>query len=556
MLTHPLQIAEYVFIAGSVIGLVMAVVTGKFTYAAVPLSVYLLLNLVNRLRFEQRIRRRITGAINQLHRQFLDESHSLYEQQLRQAIAQAIVSLKAQLPQYLSQLDISDGESSNLNIIQLKGQLTTLEQSLSSVVQYLNSSSLPARVEHLENAIASVTAEITQLHRQPPNTWENRIDELERRLQAYQPQQTTRRNRASKGSEVSFLERGHDASSTLPTSPADEPKNLPPAVSESSLFPISQEPVPVTAQNLPSSPPTWNHLHTLTGHTDWVRALAISPDGKILASGSLDKTIKLWKLPSGRLIDTLSRHSKGVLCIAISPDGQLLASGSFDETIKLWELNTGRLVQTLTGHTASVRSLAITSDGEILVSGSFDETIKLWDLYRRECLSTVAENAGAVSAIALTPDGQTLASGGIDGIITLRQLYTSQVGSQPPATLTLTGNLSSIGTLAISPDSETLAAGCTDGDVKLWQLSNGELLGVLAGHTGPVLSAVFSSDAQILSSGSADGTIRIWDLRTGEQLSVLTKDSASSVMSVAISPNGQLIAGGGADNTVNIWQRH
>lgn len=186
MLNQRLQIAEYIFIAGSVVGWVVALVSGQLIYAAVPVSVSLLLNLINRFRIEQRMRRRLGGTIAQLHRQLLEESRSLQEQQLNEAIS----SLQDKLPEYLSQIESSDSEPSHLNVAQLKAQLGSLEESLSSIVQYLNSSSLPTRVERLEKAITSVTTDITQIRHQQTDARKSRLDQSERRLQANQPEDT------------------------------------------------------------------------------------------------------------------------------------------------------------------------------------------------------------------------------------------------------------------------------------------------------------------------------------------------------------------------------
>jgi WD40 repeat protein len=119
-------------------------------------------------------------------------------------------------------------------------------------------------------------------------------------------------------------------------------------------------------------------LHSFTGHSHIIRSLAVSTDGKILVSGSRDKTIKIWHLEKGELLNTLNGHRDGVYAIALSPDGQIIASGSADKTIKLWHLETGELLGTFTGHTHTVTALAFTASGELLVSGSLDKTIKIW----------------------------------------------------------------------------------------------------------------------------------------------------------------------------------
>ncbi|NMF65714.1 trypsin-like peptidase domain-containing protein [Brasilonema octagenarum] len=114
-----------------------------------------------------------------------------------------------------------------------------------------------------------------------------------------------------------------------------------------------------------------------------VNSVAISPDGRTLASGSWDDTIKIWNLATGQLIRTLAGHSYSVNSVAISADGRTLASGSFDKTIKIWNLATGQLIRTLGGHSEWVRSVAISPDGRTLVSGSGDKTIKIWRLSER-----------------------------------------------------------------------------------------------------------------------------------------------------------------------------
>ncbi|GBC77118.1 Microbial collagenase [bacterium HR08] len=118
----------------------------------------------------------------------------------------------------------------------------------------------------------------------------------------------------------------------------------------------------------------------LSGHTGSVISVALSPDGKLLASGSDDQTVRLWEVATGNLVRTLSGHTDWVRSVAFSPDGKLLASGSRDRTVRLWEVATGNLVRTLSGHTDSVNSVAFSPDGKLLASGSDDRTIRLWNL--------------------------------------------------------------------------------------------------------------------------------------------------------------------------------
>jgi nitrous oxidase accessory protein NosD len=192
---------------------------------------------------------------------------------------------------------------------------------------------------------------------------------------------------------------------------------------------------------------------SLTGHTDWVYSVAFSPDGKLLASGSRDWTIKLWDVASGSLVRTLSGHTGAVNSVAFSPDGKLLASGSRDWTIKLWDVASGSLVRTLTGHSESVTSVAFSPDGRLLASGSGDRTIKLWEVASGREVRTLSGHTDWVYSVAFSPDGRLLASGSNDDTIKLWEVAT---GSE---VRTLTGHTDWVYSVAFSPDGKLLASG-------------------------------------------------------------------------------------------------
>ena len=244
-------------------------------------------------------------------------------------------------------------------------------------------------------------------------------------------------------------------------------------------------------------------VHTLTGHSDEVASVAITPDGLTLVSGSDDSTIKIWQLSTGRELRTLTGHSDEVASVAITPDGQTLVSGSWDNTIKIWQLSTGQELRTLTGHSRWVQALAISPDGQTLVSGSGDNTIKIWELSTGRELRTLTGHSDWVEALAISPDGQTLVSGSSDGTIKIWQLSTGQ------ELRTLTGNSGSVRSLAISPDGQTLVSGISN-TIKIWELSTGRELRTFIGNSGFVRSLAISPDGQTLVSASSGYTIIIW----------------------------------------------
>lgn len=293
----------------------------------------------------------------------------------------------------------------------------------------------------------------------------------------------------------------------------------------------------------------WKCIHTLNSHTNYVIDVAISRDGRILASCSYDKTIKLWHLSSGNLLGTLVAHSGWVTCVAISPDGKILASGSLDNTIKLWDIGSGNLQKTLMGHSAYVISLAISPDGQTLVSGCFDNTIKLWHLPTGDLLDTLTGHTGYVEALAISPDGKILASGGgfDDHSIKLWDLSSGNLIAN------LKGHSAAVRSLSFSPDGTRLASGSEDKTIKIWDVLNQQLIYTLPKQTAWVQAVAISPDGEILATGSRDSTIKLWNLNNG-QLQYTLKWHSGPITSLAFSPDGARLASGSWDNTVKIWQ--
>jgi WD40 repeat protein len=286
----------------------------------------------------------------------------------------------------------------------------------------------------------------------------------------------------------------------IPTTPQPTPTPTPQRTTPQPKPTAISTPSPNINNNTPTD---FTLAQTLSGHSDWVNSVAISPDGRTLASGSHDKTIKIWNLATGEQIRTLSGHSYSVYSVAISPDGRTLASGSRDKTIKIWNLATGEQIRTLSGHSDWVNSVAISPDGRTLASGSEDNTIKIWNLATGEQIRTLSGHSSDVNSVAICPDGRTLASGSSDNTIKVWNLATGEL------IRTLSGHSDWVESVAISPDGRTLA-GSSDNTIKVWNLATGELIRTLSGHSDSVLSVAISPDGRTLASGSGDKTIKIW----------------------------------------------
>ncbi len=260
------------------------------------------------------------------------------------------------------------------------------------------------------------------------------------------------------------------------------------------------------------------------GHTNAIRAVALSPDGQFLASGgsSDDPTIKLWSVRNGQCLRNLAGHPDGIWALVFSPDGHILASSSTDQTIRLWSTLTGQCLKILEGHTYWVTSLALISRQSILVSASFDRTIKFWDWQTGECIRTWQGDQQAICSIAISPEREILASGSVDRTIALLNINTGECFQ------ILSGHTAFAWSVAFSPDGQLLASGSFDSTVRLWDVSTGQCLKILQGHVNGVFSVAFvpqystdRKDRHLLASAGVDATIRLWDIETGECVKTL-----------------------------------
>ena len=256
----------------------------------------------------------------------------------------------------------------------------------------------------------------------------------------------------------------------------------------------------------------------------------------MLASASLDGTVKLWEATTGKLLDTLIGNGEGVYSAAFDPQSGMLASGNFNGTVMLWEATTGKLLRTLQGHNNILQTVAFDPQCGMLASGCADGGVKLWEATTGKLLRTL----GGLGSVAFDPQNGILARGSHDGAVMLWEATTGKLLHR------LEGQSGIVYCVVFDPEGRMLAGGTLGNTVNLWEATSGKLLRTLEGHTRFVSNVAFSTDRRLFASKSNDNTIRLWSCETWETLAVIPvlKIENEWTTALAFHPTLPLLASG------------
>lgn len=320
-------------------------------------------------------------------------------------------------------------------------------------------------------------------------------------------------------------------------------------------------------------------VHELKHGGLYVHAVAFSPDGRLLATGSDDPDgfVQLWDVATGRKTVSMSGHDDGVLSVSFSKDGGKLLTASYDKSARLWEVATGQELRSFRGHTWWVWQAAFSPDESQIVTASQDGTAVVWDLddQSHKPRPPFTGHRGPVYCAAFAPDGKSVVTGGYD-----RRLLVwrpdlveppdfSNLASQdrdgdakapvvPPAKYRELGShATAVTTLAFSQEGALLLSTSQDNTARLWDFASGNPIQTFRGHGGWVRGGVLTPDGRRLLTASHDATVREWSLSGYEELRALQGRQLTghndAVLAAAFSPDQKLVVTASRDRTARTW---
>jgi WD40 repeat protein len=288
-------------------------------------------------------------------------------------------------------------------------------------------------------------------------------------------------------------------------------------------------------------------LRRLVGHKPWIMSVAVTPDGSKLLTSSRDQTVRVWDIATGKELLVFREHTRprgGVGGIAVSPDGKIVASGDWGDAnateveVLLWNLDSGKVLRRLGGHIGRIQTLDFSPDGKTLaVTTSWSSHIRLWQVDSGDKIVDLAEKGSRYNAAAFSEDGKTVIGVGSSVI------HHWDWRARRIVQATAVENVKHVLDEGFSPNKRVVGF-IAEGRIRLWDLATGKESIVLPGHQRPVWAVAFSPDGRWAATGSEDGTVRLWDARTGRELRTMEKDGGPMI-SLSFAPDGKTLAGGG-----------
>ena len=282
--------------------------------------------------------------------------------------------------------------------------------------------------------------------------------------------------------------------------------------------------------------------HTFKGHATEIVCLSFDPHGRVVATGSMDNTAKMWDVETGKELHTLlvcfvehwklsvvsvvvflhaermtmkkswnleqrvetQGHTAEIVSLNFNTTGTTIITGSFDHTVKVWDMRTGRCVNTLAGHHGEISSTQFNYEGTICISGSIDRQCKIWDVATGKCVETLRGHNDEILDVGFNSTGSKLVTASADG--TARVFNTMTASCQA----ILVGHEGEISKVCFNPQGSKILTASSDKTARLWDVDTGDCVRILEGHTDEIFSCAFNYEGDTIITGSKDNTCRIW----------------------------------------------
>jgi len=486
---HWIDLAEIILIALALLGLLISIITGKWIYTLAPVSAIPLINLVNRLRLEQRLQKKLATNLKQLQQTVVEESSqgSKTPKRVMEATTLSIKEIKT--------------------IASLEKEVARLQQSFKKLVEYLNNESLPERVKEIEKELNKITAQIAEIN--------SRLEQAS----SIKPKQSSAEIEAISLPAIELKPQkwkywqtltGHDK-----------------AVTD---LGISSDGKYLTSVSWDQTLKLWNLSagkleDSIIAHDRGILTVVFAGENLedyCIATGGFDQTLKLWSIEKDSLDlvitpqKSLTGHSGSIHEIAFAATKQILVTASYDQTVKQWDIKTGKRLESSYDELGALKTIAVCEARELMASGGGDGSITLWTLGSNKALGYLGGNISSVESLRISPDGLTLAAGCVDGNIRIWQLKDFSVDREITPILVICAHGGPVKCVRFSGDGETLYSSGTDGLVKLWDFEKNQQIGVLQAMTSEeyrlsrIVSLAISGDDSLLVAGSVNGEITMW----------------------------------------------